>query len=361
MRLNLHRVSHGKGMNIMILRNGREIINAGIPYVVAELNSSHNGKVDTAKEMIEAAKACGCDAVKFQSWSAESLYCRDYYDQNPISKRMVSRFSLKSEELLELAQYSRSIGIDFSSTPYSNEEVDFLVDQCQAPFVKVASMDINNLPYLRYIAKKAVPIVLSTGMASIEEIETAIKEIESVGNSDICILHCVSIYPVEPQNVNLRNMVMLKEKFHQHAVGYSDHTLGSQTACAAAALGAAVIEKHFTLDNKKIGWDNQMATEPDGMEELVKNCHMVHSALGSYERAISTEECEQQKKMRRSLVAAVDMEKGHVIAEEDFTAKRPGDGIPIDQYKRIIGKVLTKDVRKDQKILDEYLQERGAK
>lgn len=344
----------------MILKNGRKVTNGCEPYIVAELNSSHNGKMDTAKEMITAAKACGCDAVKFQSWSAESLYCRDYYDRNPISKRMVSRFSLKPEELLTLAQYSKSVGIDFSSTPYSNEEVDFLVDQCQAPFVKIASMDINNLPYLRYVAKKSVPIVLSTGMASIEEIDRAVKEIESADNQDICILHCVSIYPVEPHNVNLRNMVMLRDKFPDYAVGYSDHTLGCQTACAAVALGAAVIEKHFTLDNKKIGWDNQMATDSDGMDELVKNCHMVHSALGSYERVVSSDELEQREKMRRSLVAAVDMGKGHVIAEEDFTAKRPGDGIPVDQYKRIIGKILTKNVQKDQKILDEYLQERGS-
>ena len=346
---------------MMILKNGRKIADGTDPYIVAELNSSHNGKADTAKEMIDAAKACGCDAVKFQSWSAESLYCQDYYDQNPISKRMVSRFSLKPEELMELARYSKSIGIDFSSTPYSNEEVDFLVDQCQAPFVKVASMDINNLPYLRYIAKKGVPVILSTGMAEIGEIEAAVQDIENAGNRNVCILHCVSVYPVEPQDVNLRNMAMLKETFPDYAVGYSDHTVGSQTACAAVALGAAVIEKHFTLDNKKIGWDNQMATEPEGMKELVKNCHMVHNALGSYERVVSSDELDQRKKMRRSLVAAVDMEKGHVIAEEDFTAKRPGDGIPIDQYERIIGKVLTKDVRKDQKILDEYLQERGAK
>lgn len=344
----------------MILTNGRKIENGSEPYIVAELNSSHNGKIDTAKEMIDAAKGCGCDAVKFQSWSAESLYCRDYYGQNPISKRMVSRFALRPEGLLELSQYAAEIGIDFSSTPYSNEEVDFLVDQCRAPFVKVASMDINNLPFLRHIAEKGIPIILSTGMASVKEIETAVREIENVGNQNICILHCVSIYPVEPRNVNLRNMIMLKEKFPDYAVGYSDHTLGSETACAASALGAAVIEKHFTLDNKKIGWDNQMAAEPNEMEKLVRGCHIVHSALGSYERSVSQDELEQRKKMRRSLVAAVDMAKGHVIKQEDIMAKRPGDGIPVDRYKTVIGHTLARDIQKDQKILDEYLQERES-
>lgn len=340
----------------MRLKNGRKIGNGYKPYIVAELNSSHGGKVDLAKEMIDAAKACGCDAVKLQSWSAESLYCRDYYVQNPISRRMVSRFALKPEELLELAQYSRSLGMDFSSTPYSNGEVDFLADQCQAPFVKVASMDINNLPFLRYIAEKGVPIILSTGMAGVEEIESAVREIENTGNRNLCILHCVSIYPVNPQDVNLYNMVMLKEKFPDYAVGYSDHTLGRETACAAVALGAAVIEKHFTLDNKRIGWDNQMATEPAGMEELVRACRSVHSALGSYERVVSPDEWEQRKKMRRSIVAAADMEMGHVIIEEDITAKRPGDGISVDRYKSVVGQVLTQDVQKDQKILEEYLQ-----
>lgn len=344
----------------MLLRTGRNIINGGEPYIVAELNSSHNGKIDIAKEMIDAAKDCGCDAVKFQSWSAESLYSRDYYEQNPISKRMVSRFSLKPEELLELSEYCNSVGIDFSSTPYSLEEVDFLINQCNAPFVKVASMDINNLSYLKYIAKTNVPIILSTGMATAEEIETAVDVIENEGNTDICILHCVSLYPVEAQFVNLNNMVMLKEKFPHYAVGYSDHTIGSEVACAAVGLGAALIEKHFTLDNKKIGWDNQMATEPADMKNLVIRCHSVHSSLGEYERRLTPDELEQRKKMRRSIVAATDMTKGHIIEADDLTAKRPGEGIPADQYDRIIGRVIMQDVHKDQLILSEYLSERRS-
>ncbi len=344
----------------MILKNGRSIINGGEPYIVAELNSSHNGKIDVAREMIDAAKDCGCDAVKFQSWSAESLYCRDYYDRNPISKRMVSGFSLKPEELLELSGYCNDIGIDFSSTPYSNEEVDFLIDQCKAPFVKIASMDINNLPYLRYIAKKNVPIILSTGMATLEEIKEAVTEIVNAGDDNICILHCVSLYPAEVQYVNLNNMVMLKEKFPKYAVGYSDHTIGCEVACASVGLGAALIEKHFTLNNKKIGWDNQMATEPADMKDLVVRCRRVHRSLGDYERKLTSGELEQRKKMRRSIVAAVDMAMGHMIAEGDLTAKRPGDGISVSEYKNIVGRVLIQEVRKDQLILDEYLHEREA-
>lgn len=344
----------------MRLKTGRTIMNGGEPYIVAELNSSHNGKLELAREMIDAAKDCGCDAVKFQSWSAESLYSRDYYEQNPIAKRMVSKFSLKPEELLELSEYCNRIGIDFSSTPYSLAEVDFLVNQCRAPFVKIASMDINNLPYLNYIAKTQVPIVLSTGMATAEEIETAVKVIENAGNMDICILHCVSLYPVEAELVNLNNMVMLKEKFPDYAVGYSDHTTGSEVACAAVGLGAALIEKHFTLDNKKIGWDNQMATEPEEMKDLVARCRRAHRSLGEYERKLTSDELEQRKKMRRSIVAAADMAKGHIVKEADLTAKRPGEGIPADQYGTVVGRTLLRDVSKDQLILQEYICKRES-
>ena len=340
----------------MILRNGKSIVTGGEPYIVAELNSSHQGKISTAREMIDAAKECGGNAVKFQSWSAESLYCQDYYAQNPIAKRMVRGFSLKPEELLELAEYCNEIGIDFSSTPYSEEEVDFLVERCGAPFIKAASMDINNLPYLRYIAKTGVPVVLSTGMASMEEIEAAVGEIENAGNDNICILHCVSLYPAEEQFVNLNNMVRLKEKFPKYAVGYSDHTIGSEAACASVALGAALVEKHFTLNNKKIGWDNQMATEPGEMKELVDKCRRVYRSLGDYERKLTRDELEQRRKMRRSIVAAVDMPKGHKIEEKDLTAKRPGDGISVSEYERVIGRILDRDIQKDQLILEAYLQ-----
>lgn len=344
----------------MLLNNGRSIVNGGEPYIVAELNSSHNGKIEVAREMISTAKDCGCDAVKFQSWSPESLYCRDYYDQNPISKRMVSRFSLKPAALLELSDYCHRIGIDFSSTPYSNEEADFLVKQCNAPFIKVASMDINNYPYLKYIAKTNTPIILSTGMATIEEIEKAVDVIVNTGNNNICILHCVSLYPAEAHFINLHNIVMLKEKFPDYAIGYSDHTIGSEVACAAVGLGASLIEKHFTLDNKVIGWDNQMATEPEDMKDLVQRCHKVHSSLGKYERELTIDELQQREKMRRSIVAAVDMNTGHIIEEADLTAKRPGDGIPVSDYEKVIGQIVIQDIRKDQMILDKHLCRRES-
>lgn len=319
-------------------------------YIVAELNSSHRGKIEIAKTMIDKAVECGCSAVKFQSWTPNSLYCKSYYDKNPISKRMVQGFSLTSEMLKELADYCREQKIDFSSTPYSKQEVDFLVEECSPAFIKIASMDINNIPFLRYIAKKNLPIVLSTGMATLDEIKSAVAAIESEGNKNICILHCVSLYPVEPQGVNLNNILMLKEQFPDYCIGYSDHTIGCEVANAAVAMGAVLIEKHFTLDSTKVGWDNQMATEPEEMRKLVASCKSVFKALGTFERILTEDEMLQKEKMRRSLVAAKDLKKGQVIETLDIDAKRPGDGISVSKYSEIIGSVLKYDIMKDELI-----------
>ena len=321
------------------------------PYIVAELNSSHRGKIEIAKQMIDAAKKCGCDAVKFQSWTVESLYCGTYYKHNPMAKRMVKGFSLDAEKLKILAEYARSCHIDFSSTPYSEEEVDFLVEECQAAYIKIASMDINNYRFLKYIAGKNVPVVLSTGMADFDEIKKAVEVLKENGAKDICVLHCVSIYPAEPSQVNLNNILQLKDTFAECRVGYSDHTIGIGIPSAAVALGANMIEKHFTLDNSVIGWDNQMATEPDEMANLVKACRSVAQSLGQYNRIVSRDEIEQRKRMRRSIVSAVDMKKKHIIRAEDLTAKRPGDGISVSDYDKIIGMKVVRDISADEMIM----------
>lgn len=348
-------------MNRLTFRGGKEIGDGCKPYIVAELNSSHNGKVETAKQMINAAKECGCDCVKLQSWSADSLYCDEYYAKNPISKRIVTKFSLNPDQLFELSIYCEEIGIGFSSTPYSHEEVDFLANKTKAPFIKIASMEINNLPYLKYIGEKGVPIVLSTGMSTIEEIRRAVRTIEDTGNRQICILHCVSVYPAEAKIINLNNIVMLQAEFPDYVVGYSDHTKGYEVAAASIALGAALIEKHFTLDNKKMGMDNNMATEPDEMRSLVIACHNVFAAMGTTQRVLLAGEEEQRLKMRRSLVVTRDICSGTVLQAADIEAKRPGDGIPPDQIKDVIGRVVNADIPKGFLIKQEYLQIKGGR
>ncbi|WP_300702279.1 N-acetylneuraminate synthase family protein [Bacteroides sp.] len=327
-------------MATMKLCSGRILGDYEVPYVIAEVNSSHNGNVEIAKKMIDAAVEAGCNCVKFQSWSAESLYSASYYKANPISKRIVSKFSLSSEDLKGLAEYCINKGIDFSSTPYSREEVDFLLDECKAPFVKVASMDLNNYNFLRYIAKKKAPIVLSTGMSTIEEVRNAVHVIEEVGNNQICLLHCISIYPPELNTIHLHNILGLREEFPQYPIGFSDHSHGVEMAVAATALGVALIEKHLTLDRTKIGMDNQMATEPDEMKQMVYCCLNTQIAMGNRERVVREAELEQIKKMRRSVIVTRDLPAGHILTIEDLDAKRPGTGITADKIDELVGKTL---------------------
>ena len=326
------------------LRNSLVISESTVPYIIAEMNTSHFGSMETAKRMIEQAKEVGCNCVKFQSWSAETLYSKTYYDENPIAKRMVNKFALSESELLEVAEYSKKCGIDFSSTPYSRAEVDFLLEKCNAAFIKVASMDLNNYPFLDYIARTGAPIILSTGMSELDEIQKAIKTIEKAGNNNICILHCISIYPPETSTIQLKNISGLQDEFPDYLIGYSDHSTGTEIASSAVALGACIIEKHFTLDKTKIGMDNQMASEPDEMAHLIRNCHNVHIALGDTKRIVLPTEMDQRKKMRRSIIAAKDLRAGTKLTVDDFDAKRPGTGMPPDKISELIGKTLLNDI-----------------
>ena len=314
------------------------------PYFIAEMNTSHFGNMDVAKKMIEKAKESGCDCVKFQSWSADSLYCKSYYDENPIAKRIVNKFALNNNEMLELANYCKEIHVDFSSTPYSTQEVDFLINSCNAAFIKIASMELNNYPYLEYIGKTGAPIILSTGMGDLKEIKKAVETIEKTGNKNICILHCVSVYPCETSSINLKNILGLIKEFPDYLIGYSDHSIGTEMATAAIALGACVIEKHFTLDSSKIGMDNQMATEPEEMAQMVQNCKNVQIALGSLYRTVLNDEMEQRNNMRRSVIFNKDLKSGSKVKLEDLDVKRPGTGLPPEKIKDLVGKNLIKDV-----------------
>lgn len=328
------------------------VIGNGAPYFVAEVNSSHGGSVETAKQMINAAADCGCNCVKFQSWSAKSLYSKTYYKANPIAKRFVDKFSMSEEQLCEIVDYCKKAGVSFSSTPYSNEEVDFLVS-VGVPFIKIASMEINNYPFLEYIANKGLPVVLSTGMADADEIDKAVKTIEKTGNKNLCLLHCISIYPPEISEINLRNILGLREKYPDYPIGFSDHSLGTEMACAAVGLGAALIEKHMTLDKSKIGMDNQMAMEPNDLKLLVQQCKNVSKALGFKERTVYPDELEQRKNMRRSLVYTRDMKAGEVLTENDIDSKRPGTGFAPEEKQNFIGQKLLRDVEEDTLLLKE--------
>ena len=338
-------------------RDDRVISDYGMPYFVAEVNSSHNGNIETARKMIDAAADIGADCVKFQSWSAGSLYSKTYYDENPIAKRFVERFSLSPAQLKEMADYAHAQGIAFSSTPYSEEEADFLLEECRAPFLKIASMELNNLRFLSYIGQKRVPLVLSTGMGTMDEIRCAVRTLEKAGAEEICLLHCVSIYPTKVETLNLRNIIGLRKEFPQYPIGFSDHTEGDAAAVAAVALGAALIEKHLTLDHTKVGMDNGMATEPEPFRVLVDKCRMIQMGLGSEERVVLPEEIEQRKKMRRSVVVVNDLPAGHVLCAEDLYVKRPGTGISPDRLETLIGKTLKRAVQADTLLAEDILED----
>lgn len=321
------------------------------PYFIAELNTSHFGDISKAKSMIDMVKECGGDCVKFQSWSEHTLYSNAYYKENPIAKRFVKKFALGEEQLKELAEYSRSIGIDFASTPYSIEEAEFLINDCRVPFIKVASMDINNYPYLRFLGKSKSAIILSTGMADFDEIVKAVNVLESAGAENVCVLHCVSIYPVSPELVNLSNIKTLRDNFVRQPIGYSDHTVGIDIGVASVALGACVIEKHVTLDKTIIGMDNQMAIEPEELRQMVTSVNNVFRSLGKTNREVSYDEILQRGKMRRSLIAATDLNPGDILSESNLGAKRPGTGISVSEWDSYLGKKVIRKLEKDSLIL----------
>jgi N-acetylneuraminate synthase len=260
------------------------------------------------------------------------------------------------EELLAAARYCKEVGISFSSTPYAKNEADFLLDVCKAPFIKVASMDINNYEYLAHIGKKGRPIVLSTGMAEFAEIKKAVKTIEDQDNRQIMILHCVSIYPAAPSTINLNNIVMLREQFPDYPIGFSDHTLGIEVPIASVALGAALVEKHLTLDKTKMGMDNNMAMEPDEMAVMVKGCRIVAESLGRRERIVSESEYKQRENMRRSVIVTRNIRRGETLTKENLGAKRPGTGLPPEKLEELIGKIVIRDIEADTMIYAEDVQ-----
>lgn len=339
-----------------VLRNQSVLGKGYRPYFVAEAGTCHFGNMDMAKQLVDVAKEAGCDCVKFQSWTANSLYSKTYYKANPFSQRFVKKYSLSFEEQKELAEYCKSKDIAFASTPYSRKEVDFLVNECNVPYIKIASMDLNNYPFLEYIAKTGIPIVLATGMGEMEEIDKAVEVIRAAGNENLCLLHCISIYPPEISTIHLNNILGLGKKFPQYPIGFSDHSQGIEMDVAAIALGACLIEKHLTLDKSKIGMDNGMALEPEEFSEMVHQCLNVYEALGQEDRIVGEAEIEKRKTMRRSVVVTRDIKKGDVITEDDLDVKRPGTGIPPEDINMLVGKRVKEDIECDTLLLEDFVE-----
>lgn len=336
------------------------IKNAKYPYIIAELGANHNGDMVIAKKLIDAAKECGCDCVKFQSWTPASLIAKEEYDRNTkyndspkkhfgSLREMVEKYYLRADQHFELKEYCDALSIDFSSSPFSNKEIDLLV-KLDVPFIKIASMDINNISLLEYAAQTGKSIVLSTGMSDLAEIEIAIKAIEKQNNFQIVILHCIAIYPPKFEEINLNNITMLRQTFG-YPVGFSDHSLGTHIPLAAITLGACIIEKHFTLDKDMPGWDHAISADPGEFKQIVQFGKEIVTSLGEYKRIVSAEELSKRNKFRRSIVVSRDMKRGEILSKNDLLFKRPGTGIPPHEAKFVVGRKLAHDIDLD-KVLD---------
>jgi len=317
-------------------------------YIIAEIGSNHNRDKKIAKKMIDKAANAGVDAVKFQTFKAEKLYSK----KTPkFSKDKVSPFDLiKSIELprewhKELFEYTEKKGLHFFSSPFDYEAVDQL-DEIGVPAFKIASFEIVDLELLKYISQKKKPIILSTGMASIEEIEEAIDAIKSQGNDKIILLHCNSMYPAPVDIVNLNAIKTMQSAF-QIPIGFSDHTLGIHIPISAVVVGAKVIEKHITLDRKMKGPDHNFAIEPDELKQMVQNIRDVEKALGTGIKNVSKEEKEMYEKGRRSIIALENIPKGTKITREMLIVKRPGYGIKPKFIDNVIGKIAKKVIKAD--------------
>ncbi|HFF8524475.1 TPA: N-acetylneuraminate synthase family protein [Providencia rettgeri] len=350
----------------MKLTEKKEIFNFSKPYIIAELGSNHNGNMEIAKKLIIEAKEAGADCVKFQSWSKDTIFARkkyqdnyfiadDYRDRTDFTlEEIVDEYSISEQELLDMKAFADEIGIDCSSTPFSKKEADFLIEKLQSPFIKVASMDLNNYPFLEYLAKKGKPIIISTGLSELHEIDRAIKLIESTGNTQISILHCVSTYPPVDADVNLNNIKTLMNIYPDYPIGFSDHTIGIEIPLASVALGACIIEKHFTLDKNMEGWDHKVSATKDDLSAIVQGATRINESLGSY-RIQATESLEKKAEFRRSIVLTRDMKKGEKITELDIDYKRPGSGLKPEMSDFIIGMSVNKDLEYDHILTKEDL------
>ncbi len=341
-------------MKVQLTRK-KEVFNYCRPYVIAELGSNHNGNMELAKKMIVEAKEAGADCIKFQSWTKDSIFARkkyednffiadDYRDRDDYSlEEIVTEYSISESELLQMKDFSDEIGIDCTSTPFSKEEADFLIEKLDSPFIKVASMDLNNYPFLEYLAKKGKPIVISTGLSELYEIDKAVKVIEGAGNNQIVILHCVSTYPPVDKDVNLNNLKTLMMAYPDYPIGFSDHTIGTAIPLASVALGACLIEKHFTLDKEMEGWDHKVSATKNEMSEIVSNSIRICDALGSF-RITAPETEEKKREFRRSIVLTRALKKGEVIQSCDIDFKRPGGGFDPGMSEFVIGRTVNKDL-----------------
>lgn len=326
-------------------------------YIIAEAGVNHNGDFELAKRMIFEAKNAKVDAIKFQTFIAKNLvssyapmaeYQKQATGSLETQQQMLEKLELSFEQFTLLKKYASELEIDFLSTPFDEDSIEFL-KTFNMPYWKIPSGEITNLPYLIKLEQTKTPIILSTGMSTMEEIENALKVFHEYNPKDIIILHCNTEYPTPYKDVNLYAMKTLQKHFNV-TVGYSDHTQGIEVAVAAVALGAQVIEKHFTLDKKMTGPDHKASLDPNELSDMVKSIRHIEDALGNGEKKPSESETKNIVIARKSIVAKKKIKKGDIFSEANITTKRPGDGISPMEWFQIIGRPANRDYLGDEKI-----------
>ncbi len=331
-------------------------INNGKVLIIAEAGVNHNGSLETAMKLVDVAKECGADIVKFQTARLDSLVSRsaemaDYQKANmgrrESQKDMLRKLLLDFPAFVDLADYCKSVGIGFLSTPFDIDSIHFLNDM--QDIWKVPSGEITNYPYLVEIGKTGKEVFLSTGMADMDEIGAAIKVLEENGTKDITLLQCTTEYPAPVKDVNLRVMDTMRKAFDR-PVGYSDHTQGIEVSLAAAALGAVVIEKHFTLDRNLPGPDHKASLEPDELKAMVAGIRKIEEALGSPQKKPSEAEIQNRKAARKSIVSKRAIRAGEILTEDNITTKRPGTGVSPMEWGKVLGTRAKRDFDEDELI-----------
>lgn len=326
-------------------------------FIIAEAGVNHNGNMMIAKKLIDAAVDAGADAVKFQTFSAEELVCKNAKkanyqmtttDNEESQFEMLKKLELTVQMHKELILYCAEKKILFLSTPFDLRSIE-LLHSLDIKIYKVPSGEITNLPYLKKVASVADKIFLSTGMSTLEEVKTAVNILNNQGVNDIVLLHCNTEYPTPYEDVNLRAMITLKRELGLDT-GYSDHTRGIEVPIAAVAMGATVIEKHFTLNRNMEGPDHKASIEPEELSTMVRAIRNIEMALGDGKKIPSTSESKNKNVVRKSIVAGKKINKGELLTEENLALKRPGTGISPMYWDMIIGKRAVKDFEPDEMI-----------
>lgn len=328
--------------------------------IIAEAGVNHNGSMSMAKQLIDAAKDCGVDYVKFQTTkSPESItskfaqmaeYQKKNLHQDESQLEMLRKILLKMEDFGDLSDYCKELGVNFMSTPFDLDSIDYLAG-LNMDYWKIPSGEITNLPYLRKIARLGTPVIMSTGMCTMEDIEAAMNVLIKNGLTieQISLLHCNTEYPTPFEDVNLSAMQTLKRHFGVR-VGYSDHTKGIEVPIAAVAMGAEIIEKHFTLDRTLPGPDHVASLEPQELKAMVNAIRNIEKAIGSGMKQVSPSEQKNIAIARKSIIAACDIHKGEFFTEDNLTVKRPGSGISPMQWDEVVGQIAKRDFVEDELI-----------